>query len=198
MSHPDAPDTPRRPLLASITLEENGNGHDHRSEPHTERLERRDLETQERFGHIARELSALKLADAKLEASAARLEANDSTIIVEVRRIAARLAITEADRATPRHGTPLPPMRPPADSYSDLDDEQTLGGTRVLRLTPEQLDARLDARVAFVRQQEELARDAAPKRFLVGKALPAAVLAACGAIVTTAIAWIVGKLTSHQ
>jgi hypothetical protein len=85
-----------------------------------------------------------------------------------------------------------PPARPPLPSFSDLDEEITLNGTRHLRVTPAQLDQLISTRIATHETQAALVRDAAPKRYVVGKLIPMA----WGAAITAAVGLLITKLAS--
>lgn len=67
--------------------------------------------------------------------------------------------LRESDGSIP---TGLPPMRAPAESFSDLAvEERTLNGTETLRGTREQLQKVVDARVQFILNEHQRNSDAA-------------------------------------
>lgn len=102
------------------------------NESRAERVDRAILEGEYRFGHIARELSAM----------GKRLDHLDATVDTALRVM----------RSTNLHAASQPPSpRPPAASLVDLEEaeEQTLGGTRKLMGSRGKLESIIEARAEW-------------------------------------------------
>jgi hypothetical protein len=105
---------------------------------------------------------ALVLAhEAELQSHARRLDRHGARLVVVEEKLEKIVFVVGDSQRSGSEAPALPPMRPPAESFSDFEREITRNGTEHLRGTPEQMQSLIDARVAWTLKENERNSDAA-------------------------------------